>query len=749
VTPARHPASKNSPPRKTVTLLLLFAATLAATQGWRAQEAARQALATPPPPRFQLSSGPVPTHRFWTAKNWFATNHTDGGGPFTIFPEPLALQTTPHGLLVGYSPTITVGRDFFVHPVQPDFTIGTAGLNTTAVKVAATTDRMVTFDFGPLRTRTGRGMPFVYVETNGADPTLTFVSPPTLLADNANFRSVRLGQNVYGLFCPTHGRWSGTDKLFTCHLPTGHNYLSIAILPNAASFERFTHFAFAFPTDTRLTWHYDQPHSRVTTTFDVTTEIKEGTDPGFLQALYPHQYTSLPAGTAAGPETYTSARGPMRLLQAKSFTTADTFHGTLPFLPTPANFDLATERTLLKTVAAERNLFPAPDTYGQGKSLGRVAQLLPLAQLSAEPLILDHFTAALRNQFALWSAPGDRKDHHFVYDKDWGTLIGYPASYGSNTQLNDHHFHYGYWIHAAALLGLYDPAWLSKPENTAFLDDLASDIATIDPHSPRYPTLRHFDAYAGHAWASGQAPFGDGQNEESTSEAVNAWAGLILFASETNNLPLRDAAIWMFTLETNAAFDYWFNDGPVRTFPQGFDRTQIANLFDGKADAATWFGNAPEFEHGIEFLPFTGASLYLGRDPAYVRRNLAEVTRTSAGSIRRNSDLWPDLMEMYQAFYDPHSALTAWQHTDFTFDGETKAHEFAWLSSMASLGTVDQTITADTPFYAVFRSDTGSRTHIAFNPAANSLTAHFSDGATLTVPPHSMSTEGRPLKLRP
>ena len=52
-----------------------------------------------------------------------------------------------------------------------------------------------------------------------------------------------------------------------------------------------------------------------------------------------------------------------------------------------------------------------------------------------------------------------RASRSFCYDKDWGTLTGYPASYGSDTELNDHHFHYGYYVYAAAIVAQYDPAW--------------------------------------------------------------------------------------------------------------------------------------------------------------------------------------------------------------------------------------------------------------------------------------------------
>jgi endoglucanase Acf2 len=733
-----------SPRQRTLctTLIGLFATSAAP------QQLPKDALTRPASPSFQIAPGPIPTHRFWSAKNWFPTNKTALGGPYTMFPEPLAIQTTPQGLLVGYSPHLTVSKDFFIHPVQFDLTIGVANLNTEKVLIDAHTDRLVDFDFGPIRTLVGRGIPFVYAETSSAETTITFASPATIFIDRKNLLGVSIGGNNYGLFCPSGGHWEHTETVFTCHAAAAKRYVSVALLPSQEAFNAFARAAFLFPIDTHLSWSYDRESSRVTTTFDVITAPKEpAADTNFIQALYPHQYTALQGQQASATETYTSARGPMRLLTGSQFTTADIFHGLLPFLPPPATLDHHEEHALLQQVANEPQHFTQPDTYNHGKSLNRLAQLLPLSSIDGYASLSSLLTSTLRNQFALWSAPGDRALHRFVYDPAWGTLIGYPASFGSNTQLNDHHFHYGYWIGSAALLGLYDPAWPRKPENAAFVHELIADIATLSPNDTRYPMLRSFDAYTGHSWASGQAPFGDGENQESTSEAVNAWAGILLYAAETGDLKLRDAAIWMYTLETTSAIDYWFNDGPVSTFPSGFDRTQISNLFDGKADTATWFGNAPEFEHGIQFLPFSGASLYLGRDIAYVRRNLAEITHSNGGAFRRNSSFWPDLMEMYQAFDNPQQALTMWRSTPFVFDGESKAHEFAWLSSMVAYGHVDPAILANTPFYAVFRNDTGHITHIAFNPDPIPIDVRFTDATLLHIPPDAMTIDGRIIAL--
>ena len=58
---------------------------------------------------------------------------------------------------------------------------------------------------------------------------------------------------------------------------------------------------------------------------------------------------------------------------------------------------------------------------------------------------------------------------------------------------------------------------------------LAADIGSSAANGA-FPDLRVFDAYASHSWASGTSPFADGNNQESSSEAVTAWTGLALWA---------------------------------------------------------------------------------------------------------------------------------------------------------------------------------------------------------------------------
>lgn len=690
---------------------------------------------------FRTGNGPVPTHKFWTSKYWNALGTNSSGGPVYMFPEPLSVQATANGLVAGYFPGVMVGNNgtgpgtFFFKPFKPDLTIGVAGLNAGSVNVSDFSDWTVDFDFGPITTRLGRGMPFVYAITNGSNPTVTFNGQPTIFANNGNTIGVSIAGNNYGLFGPPNSSWTASGNTLTCVLPAGTNYFSVALLPNQSALGTFASRALSFPVDTRVSWNYNQNTSQVTTTYTVSTQAMDGVSTGCIMALYPHQYASL-QGSINTSFTYASPRGPLQVLNASSFTTTNTFNGILPFLPQTPNYDAATLQSLLNSVVNEGNHFTNSDTYNLGKRLNRVAQLLPLAQ-QRDTNAFNALIGSLRTQLQSWFNANGKTSNLFYYDRNWGTLIGYPASFGSDTALNDHHFHYGYWIHSAALLGLYDRSWLSQSSYGGMIDLLLRDFASIDRGDSMFPFLRNFDVYAGHSWASAQAPFGDGGNEESSSEAINAWVGMILLGALTGDTQVRDAGIWLYTMETNAAFYYWFNAMPVNTFPAGVTRVQIANLFDGKSDAATWFGAQPEFAHGIEFLPFTGGSLALGRDPAYCQRNFNEVLTLNGGVLRD----WPDLMVMYEAFFNPDDAINRWNNTTFTFDGESRAHEYAWLRSLQSLGRVTTTVTANWPFYAVFTNPSnGLVTRVAFNPTGSTITVTFSDGGSLIVGPGAVVT---------
>src|SRR5436190_1178848 len=322
---------------------------------------------------FNTVPGPKRTHQFWTAKNWYADNIINGsvtfggggGGPFNMFPQPLGMQTTAKGLLTGFDAAVNNGGTFFNQPFEGDLTIGVAGLNAASVNVSAYSDWTVDFNFGPLTARVGRGMPFVYATTNGSNPTVTFAGQPTIFSNNGNVLGVSIANNNYGLFCPTGGTWSGLGStVLTCNLPSGRHYFSLALLPSQAALSTYSQFAFSFPVNTQVTWNYNQSTSQVTTTYTVTTQAQEGTQTGFLMALYPHQYTALQGSSINTSFTYPSSRGTLKVLQGSSFTIVQTYHGILPFAPNTGNFNNGTLTSLINTVASEPNHFSVSQSGG-------------------------------------------------------------------------------------------------------------------------------------------------------------------------------------------------------------------------------------------------------------------------------------------------------------------------------------------------------------------------------------------------
>ena len=104
---------------------------------------------------------------------------------------------------------------------------------------------------------------------------------------------------------------------------------------------------------------------------------------------------------------------------------------------------------------------------------------------------------------------------------------------------------------------------------------------------------------------------------------------------------------------------------------------------------------------------------------------------------------WADLIWMYRALSDPRDALAQFEARPANFKpeaGNSLANTYTWIAALDALGHVDRSVTADTPFYAVFQKE-ARRTHVAYNMGAVPRTVTFSDGVTVTCPPRSFATK--------
>ncbi|MFF5447632.1 glycosyl hydrolase [Streptomyces sp. NPDC012888] len=678
---------------------------------------------------------PVPTNDWWSSLAF----QRYGDNPYStpMYGHPLTYQAVPGGLEIGYPTAPAVvgdGRQYeFAH--KRDLTVGLTGLNSPDTKADSWSDWTVTPYWSDgtrtLRTTIGHGSPFVYAQGTGGDARLTTAGAPTVFADQGNVLGITVAGHHYALFAPTGADWTVSGTTISAGLG-GRNYFSVAVLPSPDALATYRKYAFSFVTGSRVDW--STTGGTVRATYTLTTEAKEGTERGTLQALYRHQW--LHTTDPLTPYTYVSPRGTMKVREGAAFTTTQKTAPVLPALPRTGDVDTARLRGYLNEVAYAADPFSgAVDTYWTGKALGRLAQLVPLAEQIGETAIRDRLLTLLKGRLQDWLTAGGANE--FSYDRTWKTLTGYPASYGSDTELNDHHFHYGYYVYAAAIVAQYDPGWAADSAWGGMVKTLIRDTANPSRTDSAFPFLRGFDVYAGHSWASGHQGFAAGNNQESSSESTNLSAALVLWGSATGDTGLRDLGSYLLATEGEAIAQYWFDaDGQV--FPASFGHDTAGMVWGSGAAYATWWTANPEEIHGINVLPVTGGSLHLGGHKDAIRRNIAEMERENGGPAAE----WRDVLWEFQSLADPAAAKTKWDagHAGYTPEaGESKAHTYHWITSLNALGAPDPSVTGSVPTSAVF-SRNGTRTYAAHNHGSATRTVTFSDGRTLSVPPRSTAT---------
>ena len=722
-------------------------------------------------------SGAVPTSNdWWSSLIWqFDRAGKSNPGSEPLFAHPLALKALPAGLGVGGPGQAQVTPRTYFFPYHEDLRVGVEGLRATTARVEGYDDWTVTVRWTPenrsddgaedaargaatpapsLVATFGHGLPFAYFEATAGAAIIELPAEADVayFLETPGALGVTVAGRPYGIFAPTGASWSRPGNKRLRSDLGGRRFFSVAALPDSkpATFARFRKHAFAFVTGSRVAWRYDESKAEVITTFTVETVKRDpGSDGTPLLALYPHQWKNLAAGVGSkDAATYRSPRGAMKLLAGSSFETRLPFGGVLPVLPRPAEdggsgFDADTLASQVRAAARADDLFPkgldgTKGTYWTGKSLQRLSLLAWMAEQTGETAVREKLVKALAGVLEDWL--DGQAPNVLYYDRTWATLIGFPSEYRSGWELNDHHFHYGQYIFAAATVARFDPDWASKSRWGPMVDLLIKDCANADRGDRRFPFLRFFDPYAGHSWANGPSLFPEGNNEESSSEDANFATAVILWGSVTGKREVRDLGVYLHATLTSAVEQYWFNvDGD--NYPKGFDKPALGMVWGSGGKYDTWWDRNPIYVHGINYLPFTGGSLYLGRRPDYVKKNYAALEAANRGEPR----LWREIVWMYLALGDPKKALAmAAESPHFEPEfGSSRAAAYHWLHALGSYGQVDTTVTADVPTYAVLRSG-DTRHHIAWNPSGKKAQVRFSDGVTVALGPYEQKVLSAP-----
>ncbi|HEU4515575.1 MAG TPA: glycosyl hydrolase [Nocardioidaceae bacterium] len=637
-----------------------------AREGWRPKAADL--------PRFKGSPGPVrvrddlplPTNRWYSGMVFGETAQP-------VFAVPLAVQATPGGVTVGL-PRVTASTTTIAGPFVPELELGLRTDGFTAERgdpvSVVSTYRSAGRAVGRLLLAEG----WPYGGYTALRDQVVDVPAGLTRREGGRWWSVDVGGTTYGLAVAAEdgSRQSVRPSGGTVRLAAGQSLLVFAG-PDSQTAAALAEGAVPV-RGTSVS--YDQGGARTRTRIVYRTA---GGRPTVVAAMPHHRLTAGVDGVG----TVESIYGPLRLFRGRALTTAvRTVHpkGTLD-LRSLTDADRTQLRSQVEQDATEVLEGPAPptDTYFGGKALHRLAQLSSVARAVGAERTADQLRARVVDELDAWldrtgGCPADAT-RCFGYDTAFGGVVGRAPSFGSE-EFNDHHFHYGYFLAAAGIVGRQEPDLLERwrPTLTALAEDIASPVT-----DRLIPALRNFDPYTGHSWASGTSPFADGNNQESSSEAITAWNGLALWAGADGNDRLAEQATWQLSLEAASAKSYWLEP---ENLPEEYQHGFASLNWGGKRDWATWFSPEPSAILGIQLIPMPPVFEEVGATPERVRANVEEATADGFDVE------FGDYLTMYLAMADPERALAAGRELPDSAidDGNTRSYLLAWLLRQARSG---------------------------------------------------------------
>ena len=330
----------------------------------------------------------------------------------------------------------------------------------------------------------------------------------------------------------------------------------------------------------------------------------------------------------------------------------------------------------------------ATDSYGFGKEVARLARLALIAHQTNYPTKVLQILAAIKTALSPWIPQNGsrlgKNPNPLYYDSQWGGLCtkngleSHDQDYGMGWY-NDHHFHFGYFIYAAAVY-LHLAAELQEKDSKFapllinFTKELIRDIANPQTDDGYFPDFRMMDWYLSHSLAAGIFPFGNGKNQESTSEAVNAWYGISLFGRALEKYPnqqeqansLQNLGNTLMAAEITGAQTYWYMTADSEIYPPIFNKLAcVGVLWETKADYATFFGTNVEYINLIHFLPFTPATEALippawnGYQWELLKTSLTRTVDPATGKAEPLQNEWRSYVHMSQAITNEQEAQKA------------------------------------------------------------------------------------------
>ena len=288
-----------------------------------------------------------------------------------------------------------------------------------------------------------------------------------------------------------------------------------------------------------------------------------------------------------------------------------------------------------------------------------------------------------------------------VYDTVWKGVVSnatYRPPYDpgldfGNTLYNDHHFHYGYFLYTAAVIGYLDPDWLDEGSNKAWVNTLARDYA--NPVTDEYfPFQRSFDWFHGHSWAKGLFESSDGKDQESTSEDTFATYALKMWGRIIRDSNMEARGNLQLAVQARSLRNYFLMTSDNQNQPPSFLPNKVTGiLFENKIDHTTYFGSNVEYIEGIHMIPLNPTSAYT-RGAKFVKEEWD--TYFSSGRVDQIQGGWKAILYANYALINPQAAYEFFADPNFNTQLDGGASRTWYLAYTAALlGVQNGNVRAD------------------------------------------------------
>ncbi|RHZ48115.1 hypothetical protein CDV55_101218 [Aspergillus turcosus] len=332
--------------------------------------------------------------------------------------------------------------------------------------------------------------------------------------------------------------------------------------------------------------------------------------------------------------------------------------------------------------------------YFSGKALSKFATLVyTVDKLGGNSTLAAEGLQRLKNCFARFI--NNQQQFPLVYDNVWKGVVS-SASYGSgdvnadfgNTLYNDHHFHYGYFIHAAAIIGSMDPQWLQTSKD--WINMLVRDAGNSAGNDPLFPFSRGFDWFHGHSWAKGLFESFDGKDEESTSEDAMFAYALKMWGKTIGDASMEARGNLMLGILRRSLRNYFLMESDNKNQPANFIANKVTGiLFENKVDHTTYFGSNLEYIQGIHMLPLLPSSAFV-RNAKFVKEEWDAMFASNGPAPAQNVvGGWKGVLYANLALVDPVASWNFFTQPNFDYSWIDGGATRTWyLAFAAGLGGV-------------------------------------------------------------